>query len=106
MGKVLPFPKAKKEIQPLVSQVRQAVCGELYQREPLSRDDVKEKVAAGTHRFDIHPGGAIYSQPQGFLVDRVEDRAQRMARNAVGIKVWNQRYVEVTDDGFVVRESG
>ena len=96
-----------EQIEPRVSAVTQAVHGELQDSENFyaarHAEDI-EKIAAGTHRFDIHPEQAIFSRPRGFLVDREEDRLQRLARNAAAIKVWERRYVEVTDDGYVVRE--
>ena len=107
-AQVLQFPK-KAEAQPAeprLTLVRQAVHGALHEREPFVDDKHNEKIEAGTHRFDIFPGQAVCSDPQGFLVDRAEDREQRMARNAAAIKLYENRYVEVTDDGFVVREMG
>ncbi len=96
---------AKQQTEPRVSLVHQAVHGELHVREPFVDPELKQKVEAGTHRFDIHPGQVIFLQPQGFLVDRAEDRKQRLARNEAAIKLWENRYVEVTDDGFIIRES-
>ena len=96
-----------EQIEPRVSAVTQAVHGELQDREAFKDTryaEDKQKIEAGTHRFDIHPGQIIFLRPQGFLVGREEDRLQRLARNAAAIKVWERRYVEVTDDGYVVRE--
>ena len=90
--------------------LRQAVLGELYRDESLAQRDAiytedEKKIKDGKHRFDIHSGQAVFSRPQGFLVNREEDRKDRMERNAAAIKLWNNRYVEVTDDGFIVREN-
>lgn len=109
MAQILPFPKKAEQpaIEPCVSQVRQAVCGELRDREAFGDAryaEDREKIKAGTHRFDVHPGQAIFVRPQGFLVDRAEDRLKRLAQNAAAIELWENRYVEVMDDGFVVRE--
>ena len=87
--------------------LRNAIVQEMGSRgsaERLSYANAKDKVAAGTHRFDIQPGQAVCMYPQGFLVDREKDRQQRMDRNAAAIRQYNRRYVKVTDDGFIVRE--
>ena len=92
-------------VEPRVSHVSRAVWGELHESAPFTDAERKEKIKAGTHRFDIHPGQfIIFLRPQGFLVDRKKDRLQRLARNAAAIKLWENRYVEVTDDGFIIRE--
>ena len=94
----------EQQTEPRVSLVRQAVHGKLHVRETFVDPELKQKVEAGTHRFDIHPSQVIFLRPQGFLVDRAEDRRQRLAKNEAAIKLWERRYVEVTDDGFIVRE--
>ncbi len=106
MAKILPFPKKpeKSAIEPRVSQVQRAVSRLLHKHKPFIDTQLKQKIAAGTHRFDIHPGQAVCLKPQGFLLDREEDRLKRLAQNAAAIELWDNRYVEVTDDGFVVRE--
>lgn len=99
--------KAEQKIEYRLSAVSQAIGSILLDREEFDtarHAEDKEKVAAGTHRFDIHPAQAIFLQPQGFLVDRAEDRKQRLERNAAAVRLWENRYVEVTDDGLIVRE--
>lgn len=98
---------AEQQTEHRLSAVRQAIGNELQDREELGaahHAEIIEKTAAGTHRFDIHPAQLIFQQPQGFLVNRAEDRKQRLERNAAAIRLWENRYVEVTDDGFIVRE--
>jgi len=85
----------------IAAQVHHAIHGD---PDTPDVEDCAEKIKAGTHRFDMHPGQVIFRVPQGDLVDRVQDRKQRMARNAAAIKLWNRRYVEVKEDGFIVRE--
>ncbi len=96
-----------QSIEPRVSKLHQALS---YSRQ-RSEDFInarfaedKKKIQDGTHRFEIHPGQAIFLRPRGFLIDREEDRLKRLARNAAAIKLWDNRYVEVRDDGFVIRE--
>ena len=104
-AQVLQFPQqAEEQPEPRLSLVRQGIHGALHKREPFVDPDRNDKIKAGTHRFDIHSGQAVCTQPQGFLIDRAEDRKQRMARNAAAIELYDNRYVEVTDDGFIVRE--
>jgi hypothetical protein len=96
---------AEQTVEPRMSQLSRAVFGELHESASFTDTERMEKVKAGTHRFDVHPGQSIFQQPQGFLVDREKDRLQRLARNVEAIKLWENRYVEVTDDGFVIREN-
>ena len=98
---------AAQQIEPQLSAVTHAVGIVLQDFKDfgyLRHAEINEKVEAGRHRFDIHPGQIAFLHPQGFLVDREEDRLKRLARNAAAIKLWENRYVEVTDDGFIVRE--
>ena len=91
-------------VEPRMSQVSRAVSGELHESAPFTDAERMEKVKAGTHRFNIVHGQAIFKQPLGFLMDLEEDRLQRLARNAAAIRLWENRYVEVTDDGLVIRD--
>jgi len=92
--------------QPVLSSVRSAVLRELADDDvrDIQHDKGMEKVRAGTHRFDIHPAQVIFMQPRGFFIDRAEDRQKRMEQNAAAVKRYNRMVVDVTDDGFVVRE--
>lgn len=96
------FKKQEEPIEPVVSLLRRAICGFLMPA--VDRSDEKQKVRDGTHRFDIHPGQAIFIDPHGFCVDLAEERKRKMERNAELIKTWGNRYVVVTDDGYEVRE--
>ncbi len=93
-----------KRIKP--SAVGRAIFGVL--RHDLYADRISakqaEQLASGEYRFDIHTGQAVFARPRGFCVNREDDRKQRMARNVAMIEQYENRYVEVTDDGFVVRE--
>ena len=100
------FKKKEELIQPVVSLLRRAVCGALMPAQVIDRSDQKQKVREGTHRFDIYSGQAIATDPQGFCVDLAEERKNKMERNADLIKTWENRYVVVTDDGYIVREMG
>ena len=107
MADILQFPKkAEAPVEPRLSPVFRAIHGVLHKREPFADPERNENIKAGTHRFDIHPGQAACVDPQGFLINRAKDRKERMARNAAAIERYENLYVEVTDDGFVVREMG
>ena len=106
-AKILEFPqKAEPLVEPRVPLLRRLIHGVLHKRQPFVDPDRNEKIKAGTHRFDIYPGHAVCVRPEGYLVDREEDRKQRMERNSAAIELYDNRYVEVTDDGFIVREMG
>ena len=99
------FKKQEESIEPVISLLRRAICGFLnIGQRPESRVEEKQKVRDGTHRFDIHPGQAIVADPTGFCIDLAEERKSKMERNAEAIKTWENRYVVVTDDGYIVRE--
>ena len=93
--------------EPRVSPLRQAVLREFLvsvDHDGVRQAEDREKIDAGSHRFDIHPGQVVFLRPQGFLVDLAEERQQTIARNKAAIELWKNRYVEVTEDGFVVRD--
>ncbi len=86
--------------------VQQAVHAALHkdQFSGRNRAQIRQKVMAGTHRFDIHRGQAICLRPQGFLKDRAEERARKSAENTAAAELWSRRYAVRTPDGLEIRE--
>ena len=97
------------EVQPITSAVTHAIQRTLYDQMIAARelDDYDERckqIKAGTHRFAIHPGQAIYLRPQGFLLNRAEERKRRLEDNAAAVELWGRRYAVHTPDGLEIRE--
>ena len=96
--------------QPNILPVFMSVNRAIWFRPPPMDDasaraqEVTSKVAAGTHRFSMNPGQAIFSNPIGALINLAQDRETRMRRNAEAIALWENRSVEVTEDGFAIRD--
>lgn len=66
--------------------------------------DETAKLASGDYRFDIDHGQAIFARPQGFCVNRKDDREQRMARNEQSIKQMAEFCVIKHDGNFIITD--
>ncbi len=96
-------------VQPIETSVSKAMrwagyCEQRAAQESQDYDDAFQQVKAGTHRFKIHPGQAIYLRPQGFFINRAEERKRRLEENAAAVEIWARRYAIRTPDGLEIRE--
>lgn len=95
----------EQQVRPRMSALRMAVLrklsSDLY---PSVLVEQKKEIRAGTHRFDIYAGQAVFARPRGSFVNRVEDRMMRLHRNALFMSRAERQYAQVTDDDIIIRE--
>lgn len=85
--------------------VKQAIySGQMLALEHRNYDEGFEKVRDGTHRFSIHPDQAGFVRPQGFFLNRAEERKRKLEDNAAAVELWGRRYAVRTPDGLEIRE--